>query len=90
MAIRKRKSAIELYWNGDTESRRKANNVLDKMGIPSDYRTQYIAEKDMKGRAGKFVKAAKKVSVDPTKGIAKAKRGRAGSSRSAAAGKRPK
>jgi hypothetical protein len=89
MATRKRKSAIELYWNGDTESRRKANNVLDKMGIPSDYRTQYIAEKDMKGRAGKFVKAAKKKVVDPTKGIGKRTMGRADASRRAA-GKRPK
>jgi hypothetical protein len=30
------------------------------MGMPSDYRTQYIAELDMKGRAGKYKKAVKK------------------------------
>ena len=54
-----KKRAIELYWNGDTESRRKANNVLDKMGVPSNYRTQYIAEMDMKGRAQKYKKGNK-------------------------------
>ena len=75
MATRKRKSAIELYWNGDTESKRKANNVLDKMGMPSDYRTQYIAEMDMKGRSSKFIKAAKKKVVDPTKYAKKSVRG---------------
>ena len=54
-----KKRAIELYWSGDTESRRKANNVLDKMGVPSNYRTQYIAEMDMKGRARKYKKGNK-------------------------------
>lgn len=71
MATRKRKAAIELYWNGDTESKRKANNVLDKMGMPSDYRTQYIAEKDMKGRAGKYKKAVKKMAGARMNRIAK-------------------
>jgi hypothetical protein len=59
MAARKRKPAIEIFGR-DTEAKRKANNVLDKMGMPSDYRTQYIAELDMKGRAGKYKKAVKK------------------------------
>ncbi len=55
----KRKPAIEIFGR-DTEAKRKANNVLDKMGMPSDYRTQYIAELDMKGRAAKYKKAVKK------------------------------
>ena len=54
-----RKPAIEIFGR-DTEAKRKANTVLDKMGVPSDYRTQYMAEMDMKGRAGKYIKAAKK------------------------------
>lgn len=55
MAVRKRKPAIDI-WNGDNESKRKANSVLDKMGMPEDYKVQYIAEKDMQGQAKKFVK----------------------------------
>jgi len=48
----KKKSPIDLgdIWNGDNESKRKANAVLEKMGMPSDYKLQYIAEKDMKGQ----------------------------------------
>lgn len=48
----KKKSPIDFgdIWNGDNESKRKANAVLEKMGMPSDYKLQYIAEKDMKGQ----------------------------------------
>jgi hypothetical protein len=48
----KKKSPIDFgnIWNGDNESKRKANSVLEKMGMPSDYKLQYIAEKDMKGQ----------------------------------------
>ncbi|CAB4169058.1 hypothetical protein UFOVP928_24 [uncultured Caudovirales phage] len=55
----KKKSPIDFgdIWNGDNESKRKANSVLEKMGMPSDYRLQYIAEKDMKGQ---YLKGKKK------------------------------
>lgn len=58
----KKKSPIDFgnIWNGDNESKRKANSVLDKMGMPSDYKLQYIAEKDMKGQASKYLKGKKK------------------------------
>lgn len=48
----KKKSPIDFgaIWNGDNESKRKANTVLEKMGMPSDYKLQYVAEKDMKGQ----------------------------------------
>ncbi len=50
----KKKSPIDFgdnrVWLGDNESKRKANAVLEKMGMPSDYKLQYIAEKDMKGQ----------------------------------------
>lgn len=53
----KKKSPIDFgdnrIWLGDHESRRKANTALEKMGIPSDYKVQYIAEKDMQGQAKK-------------------------------------
>ena len=53
----KKKSPIDFgdnrIWLGDHESRRKANTALEKMGIPSDYKVQYIAEKDMQGQATK-------------------------------------
>lgn len=62
MAAKKRKPAIDFgdIWNGDNESKRKANSVLDKMGMPSDYKLQYIAEKDMQGQAKKYLKGKKK------------------------------
>jgi len=55
----KKKSPIDFgdIWNGDNESKRKANSVLEKMGMPSDYKLQYIAEKDMKGQ---YLKGKKK------------------------------
>ena len=58
----KKKSPIDFgdIWNGDNESKRKANTVLDKMGMPSDYKLQYIAEKDMQGHAKKYLKGKKK------------------------------
>lgn len=60
----KKKSPIDFgdnrIWRGDHESRRKANTALEKMGIPSDYKVQYIAEKDMKGQASKYLKGKKK------------------------------
>lgn len=50
----KNKSPIDFgdnrIWRGDHESRRKANTALEKMGVPSDYKVQYIAEKDLKGQ----------------------------------------
>lgn len=50
----KKKSPIDFgdnrIWLGDNESKRKANTVLEKMGMPSDYKLQYIAEKDMQGQ----------------------------------------
>ena len=50
----KKKSPIDFgdnrIWLGDNEAKRKANTVLEKMGMPSDYKLQYIAEKDMKGQ----------------------------------------
>lgn len=53
----KKKSPIDFgdnrIWLGDHESRRKANTALEKMGIASDYKVQYIAEKDMQGQAKK-------------------------------------
>ena len=53
----KKKSPIDFgdnrIWLGDHESRRKANTALEKMGIPSDYKVQYIAEKEMQGQAKK-------------------------------------
>jgi hypothetical protein len=52
--VAKKKSPIDFgdnrVWLGDNESKRKANAVLEKMGMPSDYKLQYIAEKDMKGQ----------------------------------------
>ena len=55
----KRKSPIDFgdnrVWLGDNESKRKANSVLEKMGMPSDYKLQYIAEKDMKGQSNKYL-----------------------------------
>ena len=60
----KKKSPIDFgdnrIWLGDHESRRKANTALEKMGIPSDYKVQYIAEKDMQGQANKYLKGKKK------------------------------
>ena len=60
----KKKSPIDFgdnrIWNGDNESKRKANTALEKMGMPSDYKLQYIAEKDMKGQANKYLKGKKK------------------------------
>jgi hypothetical protein len=50
----KKKSPIDFgdnrIWRGDHEARRKANTALEKMGVPSDYKVQYIAEKDLKGQ----------------------------------------
>ena len=55
----KKKSPIDFgdnrIWLGDHESRRKANTALEKMGIPSDYKVQYVAEKDMQGQAKKYL-----------------------------------
>ena len=53
-----RKPAIDIFGR-DQEAKRKANSVLDKMGMPSDYKEQYIAEKDMKGQSSKYLKAKK-------------------------------
>lgn len=59
----KKKSPIDFgdnrVWSGDNESKRKANAVLEKMGMPSDYKLQYIAEKDMQGGVKKFFKEKK-------------------------------
>ena len=54
-----RKPAIDIFGR-DQEAKRKANSVLDKMGMPSDYKEQYIAEKDMQGQAKKYLKGKKK------------------------------
>ena len=58
----KKKSPIDFgdIWNGDPEGKRKANSVLDKMGMPQDYKIQYIAEKDMQGQANKYLRNKKK------------------------------
>ena len=59
----KKKSPIDFgdnrIWLGDNEAKRKANTVFEKMGMPSEYQLQYIAEKDMKGQSNKAVKAKK-------------------------------
>ena len=54
-----KKPAIDIFGR-DQEAKRKANSVLDKMGMPSDYKEQYIAEKDMQGQAKKYLKGKKK------------------------------
>ena len=60
----KKKSPIDFgdnrIWLGDNEAKRKANTVLEKMGMPSDYKLQYIAEKDMQGQAKKYLKGKRK------------------------------
>ena len=57
-----RKPAIDIFGR-DQEAKRKANSVLDKMGMPSDYKEQYIAEKDMKGQSNKALKAKKQKNL---------------------------
>jgi len=49
-----RKPAIEIF--NDSSDKRMAYRVLDRKGIPADYKEQYIAEKDMDSRAKKYVK----------------------------------
>ena len=48
-------SVNEIYGS-DKESKKMANKVFDRIGIPTDYRAQYIAEKDLKGQAKKYLR----------------------------------
>jgi len=50
---KKPKSANSFYFNNDTEAMRKANNALDRRGIPSAKRTKYITEMDIKSLSKK-------------------------------------
>jgi len=47
---------LDDIYGSDTESKRMANRVLDQRKIPNDYKSQYIAEADMRGRSQKFLK----------------------------------
>jgi len=58
---------VNEIYGSDKESKKMANKVFDRMGIPTDYRAQYIAEKDMKGTARKYLKG-RKVPVKKFKG----------------------
>ena len=42
--------------SGDSSDKRMSNRALDRKGIPTDYREQYVAEKDMDATAKKYVK----------------------------------
>ena len=47
----------------NTEERRIADRVLDRRGIPSDYKSQYVAEKDMQGQSKKNLAAKSRQEV---------------------------
>ena len=42
--------------SGDSSDKRMSNRILDRMNVPTDYREQMIAEKDMDATAKKYVK----------------------------------
>ena len=48
--------SVDAIYGSDRESKKMANKVLDRKGIPNNYKNQYIAEADMRGRSQKFVK----------------------------------
>ena len=50
---------VNEIYGSDKESKKMANKVFDRIGIPTDYRAQYIAEKDMQGTARKYLKGRK-------------------------------
>lgn len=50
---------VNEIYGSDKESKKMANKVFDRIGIPIDYRAQYIAEKDMQGTARKYLKGRK-------------------------------
>lgn len=52
----------DIFGKG-TEERRIADRVLDRRGIPSDYKSQYVAEKDMQGQSKKNLAAKSRQEV---------------------------
>lgn len=50
---------VNEIYGSDKESKKMANKVFDRIDIPTDYRAQYIAEKDMQGTARKYLKGRK-------------------------------
>ena len=47
---------MDSIYGSDKESKKMANKVLDRRGVPEDYKHQYVAEKNMKADAQSYLK----------------------------------
>jgi hypothetical protein len=55
---------LNAIFGKGSEEKRMADKVLDRIGVPNDYKHQYVAEKNMKAKSAD--KKAKKIGEVPT------------------------
>ena len=51
---------LSAIFGKGSEEKRMADKVLDRKGVPNDYKHQYVAEKNMKAESAAYLKKNKK------------------------------
>lgn len=64
---------LNAIFGKGSEEKRMADKVLDRKGVPNNYKHQYVAEKNMKAESAAYLKRDKEnmiggPSVNPSKG----------------------
>lgn len=55
-ALKQQSYNMDSIYGSDKESKKMANKVLDRKGVPEDYKHQYVAEKNMKSESNSYLK----------------------------------
>ena len=55
-ALKEQSYDMDSIYGSDKESKKMANKVLDRRGVPEDYKHQYVAEKNMKSESNSYLK----------------------------------
>ena len=55
-ALKEQSYDMDSFYGSDKESKKMANKVLDRRGVPEDYKHQYVAEKNMKSESNSYLK----------------------------------